>query len=84
MPTVLFILGWRFYFYANENKEPIHIHASKGDMECKYWILVDEIDIKEEFSYNMSPKDTREVRKIIFQHFDLIIDSWNNFFKKKI
>ncbi len=34
MPTVLFIFGWRFYFYANENKEPIHIHAEKGDMEC--------------------------------------------------
>ena len=84
MPTVLFILGWRLYFYANESKEPIHIHAEKGNMEGKYWILVDEIDIKEDFNYNMSPKDTREVRKIIFQHFDLIIDSWNNFFKKKL
>ena len=33
-------------------------------MECKYWMLVEEMDIKEEFSYNMSPKDKREVRKI--------------------
>ena len=37
MPTVLFILGWRLHFYANENREPIHIHAEKGDMECKYY-----------------------------------------------
>ena len=81
MPTVLFILGWRLYFYANENKEPIHIHGEKGDMECKYWILVDEMDIKEEYSYNMSPKDKREIRKIIFQNFDLLIDAWNIFFK---
>lgn len=82
MPTVLFILGWRLYFYANEYNEPIHIHAEKGDMECKYWILEEEMDIKEEFMYNMSPRDRREVRKIIFQNFDTIIDSWNNFFKK--
>jgi Domain of unknown function (DUF4160) len=82
MPTVLFILGWRLYFYANENNEPIHIHAEKADMECKYWILEEEMDIKEEFMYNMSPRDRREVRKIIFQNFDTIIDSWNNFFKK--
>lgn len=75
MPTILFIWGWRFYFYANENKEPIHIHAEKGNMDCKYWILVEEMDIKEAFSYNMSPKDKREVRKIIFQHFDLLTDS---------
>ncbi len=53
MPTVLFILGWRLYFYANENNEPIHIHAEKGDMECKYWILEEEMDIKEEFMFNM-------------------------------
>jgi hypothetical protein len=81
MPTVLFILGWRLYFYANESKEPIHIHAEKGDMECKYWILVDELDIKDEYNFNMSPKDKREIRKIIFENFDMITDSWNNFFK---
>ncbi len=83
MPTVLFILGWRLYFYANENNEQIHIHAEKGDMECKYWILEEEMDIKEEFMYNMSPRDRREVRKIIFQNFDTIIDSWNNFLKRQ-
>ena len=68
----------------NENNEPIHIHAEKSDIECKYWISVDEMDIKEEYSYNISPKDKREVRKIIFQNFDTITDSWNNFFKKSI
>jgi hypothetical protein len=51
-------------------------------MECKYWILVDEMDIKEEYSYSMSAKDKREVRKIVFQNFDMLIDAWSNFFKK--
>jgi hypothetical protein len=45
MPTVLYIFGWRFFFYSNEGSEPIHIHAEKGDMECKYWLLVDELEI---------------------------------------
>ncbi len=82
MPTVLFIYGWRLFFYANESNEPIHIHAEKGDMECKYWLLVEEVEIKEEFSFNMSPNSKREIKKIIYQNFDLIIESWNNFFKK--
>jgi hypothetical protein len=51
MPTVLYIFGWRLFFYSNENAEPIHIHAEKGDMECKYWIIVDEVEIREEFSF---------------------------------
>ncbi len=36
MPTVLLILGWRFYFFSNENNEPIHIHVSKAEMEGKF------------------------------------------------
>ena len=82
MPTVLFIYGWRLFFYANENNQPIHIHAEKGDMECKFWLLVEEVEIMEEFSFNMSPNAKREIKKIIYQNFDLIIESWNNFFKK--
>jgi hypothetical protein len=83
MPTVLFILGCRLYFYSNENKEPIHIHAQKGDMECKYWILEDEMDLRLDFMFNMSPKDLKEIRKIIFENFDQIVESWNSYFGKK-
>ena len=38
MPTVLFINGIRFFFYSNENDEPIHIHVKKGDAEGKIWL----------------------------------------------
>jgi Domain of unknown function (DUF4160) len=81
MPTVLFIMGWRLFFYSNENGEPIHIHAEKAEMECKFWLLIDELDIKEEYCYNMGPKDLREVRKIIFTNFDLIVEAWTKHFK---
>ena len=72
MPTVLLILGWRFYFFSNENNEPIHIHVSKAEMEGKFWLDENSFEIREEFSYNMSPRDKREVRKIIFEHFEYI------------
>ncbi len=82
MPTVLYIFGWRFFFYSNEGDEPIHIHAEKGDMECKFWLLLEEIEIKEEYSFNMSPVSKREVKKIIYQHFDIIVEAWNEYFNK--
>jgi len=50
MPTVLVILGWRLFFYSNEGSEPVHIHAEKGDMECKFWLLVNEVEIREAFA----------------------------------
>ena len=83
MPTILFIYGWRLFFYSNEGNEPIHVHAEKGDMECKFWLLVEEVEISEAFSFNLTPSAKREVKKIIYQHFDLIIESWNTYFKNK-
>jgi hypothetical protein len=56
------------------------VHAEKGDMECKFWILIEEIEIVEDFSYNLSPTSRKEIKKIIYQHFDLIVDAWNNHF----
>jgi Domain of unknown function (DUF4160) len=29
--------------------EPMHVHAVKGDAECKYWLHPDEFDIVDEF-----------------------------------
>lgn len=34
MPTVMLLNGWRFFFYANENDEPPHIHCKEGDQEA--------------------------------------------------
>ena len=82
MPTILLIAGWRLFFYSNEGSEPIHIHAEKGDMECKYWLNVDTFEITEALSYNMNPAAVKEIRKIIYEHFDYIVVEWNNFFKK--
>jgi hypothetical protein len=45
MPTILRVRGWRVFFYSDEGQEPIHIHARKGDAECKLWLLVDDYDI---------------------------------------
>lgn len=51
-------------------------------MECKFWLLIDEIEIREAFSFNLTPTAKKEIKKIIYQHFDLIIESWNAHFKK--
>ncbi len=82
MPTVLMILGWRIFFYSNEGNEPIHVHAQKAEMECKYWLISETFEIVEEYNFNMKPSDKREIRKIIFEHFDYIIQQWNLYFKK--
>lgn len=79
MPTILYIRGWRLFFYANEGNEPPHIHARKGDVECKYWLHADTFDIEEAYAYRASPANRREIRKIIFANFDYIVTEYENF-----
>lgn len=83
MPTILYIRGWRLFFYANENNEPPHIHARKGEVECKYWLHSDVFDIEEAYAYNASPANRRELRKIIFANFDYIVTEYENFQKQR-
>jgi hypothetical protein len=63
MPTILLISGWRFFFYADERNEPVHIHVRKAEMDCKYWLDVENFEIREAFSHNMAPKDFMEATR---------------------
>ncbi len=83
MPTILLVMGWRFYFYSNEMNEPIHIHCRKAGKECKYWIDRENFDLNEAYSYNMNNKDKRQVKKIIFEYFEHIENEWDRFQKEK-
>jgi hypothetical protein len=80
MPTILYLRGWRLFFYSNEGSEPMHVHAEKGGAECKYWILADRFDIMEEFERNCTPRLRREIRQIIFEHFEQIVSAWREYF----
>ena len=82
MPTILLVMGWRFFFYSNEKNEPIHIHCRKAEKECKYWLDTQNFDLQEAYSYSMNNKDKREVKKIIFEYFEFIEQEWNRLQKE--
>jgi hypothetical protein len=49
MPTVFYFNGYRFFFFSNENDEPIHIHVEKGEGAAKYWLD----PVEEVYSYGL-------------------------------
>ncbi|MCL2859180.1 MAG: DUF4160 domain-containing protein [Oscillospiraceae bacterium] len=41
VPSIFSFLGYKIYFWSNENYEPIHVHVSKGDPysnSTKIWL----------------------------------------------
>jgi len=65
LPTILLIRGWRFFFYANEANEPIHIHCRKAEKECKYWLDRKNFDVAEAFSYRMTEGQARSQKNYL-------------------
>lgn len=79
MPTILLLKGWRVYFFANERNEPIHVHCKKGRAIAKFWIRPEEYNIIPAYVRFMTRPQEREIRRILFEHFDDIIEAWNDF-----
>ncbi|MGE0561295.1 MAG: DUF4160 domain-containing protein [Flavobacteriales bacterium] len=77
MPTILTVNGFRFYFYSNENDEPIHIHVEKADGNAKYWL---EPVLEEEYSYGFKAKQRKEIEAIIAENINDLITAWNEYF----
>lgn len=78
MPTVFEIFGYRFFFYSNENNEPVHVHVEKGDAEAKIWIN----PLAEQYAYGFKSRERKEILRLAREHSDEIIKSWNEHFKK--
>lgn len=45
-------------------------------MECKFWLHDERFDIDMAYGYRLSANAEKEIRKIIFQHFDYILTEW--------
>ena len=83
MPTVLFSRGWRFFFYANEGNEPIHVHCQKAEKEVKFWLDRENYEASVAFTHRMSPADIRTVKKLIYAHFDDLEEAWDEFERRR-
>ena len=78
MPTVLLINGYRFFFFSNERKEPIHIHIEKAEKYAKFWMKPLCLAI----NYGFTGKELREISELIDKNETKIRDKWNEHFGK--
>ncbi len=77
MPTVLQAKGYKFKFYSNENNEFAHIHVTKGSGNAKIWLRP---DISEEYSYNFTVRERRDIRELVEQNYETLIKKWDEYF----
>jgi len=76
MQTALNFKGYKFFFFSNENDEPLHIHVQKAEGSAKFWLN----PVEEVYSYGFTIKQRKEILKIIEDRSDLLISKWHEHF----
>ena len=78
------VFGYKFYFWANENNEPIHIHISKGmptSNSTKVWLTKTGGCILENNNSKIPENDLNKLLDIVSKHYFLIVEKWREFYK---
>lgn len=76
MPTIFINGPYRFFFYAGDRDEPIHVHVERDDSIAKFWIE----PIRLQRSSGFRSADLRRIRRIIEEKQDDIVGFWNEYF----
>lgn len=76
MPTVLRVGPYRFFFYAGDGDEPLHVHVERDDCEARIWLD----PVRLERSGGFTGKELRRIEQLVNDHHKHLMDSWNEFF----
>jgi len=76
MPTVIRIGPYRFFFYASDRDEPMHIHVERDTAAAKFWLA----PIRLQHSVGFGRPELVKVESMIAEHRDLLVEAWNDFF----
>jgi ABC-type long-subunit fatty acid transport system fused permease/ATPase subunit len=79
MPTVLRIGAFRFFFYANEGQEPVHIHVQADNMLAKFWLQ--PVNLASSIGFNA--KQLNQLLGLVRENETLFLEAWNDFFNIK-
>jgi hypothetical protein len=76
MPTVLYDGPYRFYFYASDRDEPVHIHVERDDDIAKYWLEPGRLQSSRGFGRT----ELARVQPLVEHHREQLVRAWNEFF----
>jgi hypothetical protein len=77
MPTILYGQGLAFHFYFERLATSQCACMPRREMRsASIGCIRIVFDIVEDSKYNCSPRLRREVRQIIFEHFDQLVVAW--------
>lgn len=78
MPTVLRHGPYRFFFYAGDGHEPLHVHVERDSHAAKFWL--DPVRLQD--SGGLRRSDLRDVERLVTEHQATLMEAWNEYFNR--
>lgn len=69
-------MGYRFFFFSLEGKEPPHIHIEHGDKVAKFWLNETSLASSSGFKSH----ELTKIRLLVVEHKELFLEKWHAFF----
>jgi hypothetical protein len=76
MPTILRVGPYRFFFYASDRDEPIHVHVEREQNIAKFWI--DPVRLQRSGGFRRP--EIIQLAKIIEKNQSDIEEAWHEYF----
>jgi len=77
VPTVHREAGCTFYFYAEEDTEPPHVHVDKGNGTANLWLQPVRLARAE----GLKVSELRQIIRITERQQEMLLNKWNEFFE---
>jgi hypothetical protein len=76
MPTVFWKGSYRFFFYAGDRDEPVHIHVEHENQVAKFWL--DPVRLQN--SGGFSRKEIGRIYRLVEENQERLLRGWHEYF----
>jgi hypothetical protein len=75
-PTALRDGPYRFFFYASDREEPMHVHVERDENVAKFWL--DPVRLQS--SGGFTRVELLRVEKLVDKNQRMLLEAWNEYF----
>ena len=79
MPALLWIRGYRFFFYSLEGREPPHIHVAHAGRYAKFWL--EPVALADNRGFR--GHELTEIRQIVAENQEFFLEKWHEYFGRE-
>jgi len=76
MPTILWIGPYRFFFFASDRGEPLHVHVDRENMIAKFWLT----PVRLQYSKGFGRAELGKLKSLVDDNRKTFEEAWHAYF----